>query len=102
MRSAAASGWSPNSWAMQLRQPRMPNWPRVALITSADLTPLPTGATDAYDNAGELTSSTLSGTTWRGRANRQIHTYDYVFFELCMVGLVGSDEFEENGDLVIP
>jgi hypothetical protein len=77
----------------------MPNWPRVALIASADLTSLPTGATGAYDNAGELTSSTLSGTTWRGRANRQIHTNDYVFFELCMVG---SDEFEENGDLVIP
>ncbi len=30
---------------------------------SANLTTLPTGATGTYDDAGELTSQTLSGTT---------------------------------------
>ena len=34
IRLAAASGWSPNSWAIRLTQPAMPNCRTVRLITS--------------------------------------------------------------------
>jgi hypothetical protein len=34
MRSAAASGWSPNSWTIRLMQPRWPSCRTVRLITS--------------------------------------------------------------------
>jgi len=34
MRSRAASGWSPNSWAIRLAQPLMPSCLTVRLITS--------------------------------------------------------------------
>ena len=35
MRLAAASGWSPNSWAIWLAQPAIPSRRTVRLITSA-------------------------------------------------------------------
>jgi len=35
IRLAAASGWSPNSWAIRLAQPAIPNRRTVCLIASA-------------------------------------------------------------------
>src|SRR5215469_16952790 len=44
MRAAAASGWSPNSWAIRLRQPWMPNRRTVAVIACAAMAAV--GASD--------------------------------------------------------
>jgi hypothetical protein len=46
MRLAAASGWSPNSWAIRLTQPATPNHPTAALIQLASSCAV--GASDGY------------------------------------------------------
>jgi hypothetical protein len=74
MRLAAASGWSPNSWAIRPAQPAMPNCRTVRLITAA--------------------SASGTGASGRGSldANRATHRASFTFNRvmtslLAVVGL---------------